>query len=136
MYKNADVTIFNKYFDPVQGVERCQRTHIEGVYWDASYGASIRKTGMESENKVLILIPFEDNDESFCKPKEFDRLQAEERADHWTLKPGDKIVRGLIHHDGTMATLVQNYDDVYEITTVDTKVMGSPDMQHWEVMAK
>ena len=28
------------------------------------------------------------------------------------------------------------YDDVYDITTIDTRDFGSPDMQHWQVGAR
>ena len=52
----------------------------------------------------------------------------------WTLKPGDKICKGLIDQDFTKITdLEKAYDDVHDITKVDKKDFGSANMRHWEV---
>jgi len=56
----------------------------------------------------------------------------------WTLQPGDIIVLGLIDYiiknDDTITKLRNEYDDVYEITSVDTKLKGG--LPHWEVGLK
>ena len=57
---------------------------------------------------------------------------------HWTLQEGDVIVLDLVDYDingtDTIANLRKNYDDVYEITSVDTKLKGG--LPHWEVGVK
>ena len=53
----------------------------------------------------------------------------------WTLQPGDIIVANLVNYviknDNTIKKLRDEYDDVYEIVTVDTKLKGG--LPHWEV---
>lgn len=56
----------------------------------------------------------------------------------WTLQPGDIIVSGLIDYviknENTIKKLRDEYDDVYEIVSVDTKLKGG--LPHWEVGLK
>lgn len=56
----------------------------------------------------------------------------------WTLNSGDIVVLGIVDYDingeNTIAHLRENYDDVYEITSVDTKLHGG--LPHWEIGVK
>lgn len=56
----------------------------------------------------------------------------------WTLQPGDIIVSGLIDYviknENTIKKLRDEYDDVYEVVSVDTKLKGG--LPHWEVGLK
>ena len=56
----------------------------------------------------------------------------------WTLQPGDIVVLGLIDYtiknNDTITKLRNDYDDVYEIVSVDTKLKGG--LPHWEVGLK
>lgn len=56
----------------------------------------------------------------------------------WTLQPGDIIVSGLIDYviknENTIKKLRDEYDDVYEVVSVDAKLKGG--LPHWEVGLK
>ena len=65
-------------------------------------------------------------------------LSLENSEEVWTLQPGDIIVSGLIDYviknENTIKKLRDEYDDVYEIVSVDTKLKGG--LPHWEVGLK
>lgn len=82
---------------------------------------------METADSVVVFIPLMLN--GYVDPKQYVGLEGT-----WTLKPGDKIVKGLIEQDFTKITdLEKAYDDVHDITKVDKKDFGSANMRHWEV---
>lgn len=113
---------------------------------------------------LIIPEDVETNNKTYCKPKEYKKAQvfnpftveeintiSNEELDKirvflmgtdteeiWTLQPGDIIVSGLIDYNiknnDTLTKLRNNYDDVYEIVSVDTKLKGG--LPHWEVGLK
>lgn len=130
---NDVCTIYNKYID--NGVEKWQRTVLKGVFWDNVKGANFRKTGLENVDSVNILIPeFVEVSRGYMKPKLWDAL--EDKSNHWTIQPGDTVLRGEVTYGVVRSSKeLEAYDDSYKITKADYKDFGS-DMDHWEVGAK
>lgn len=123
-------------------------TVLRGVLLDASKGANVRASGIESADAVTVYIPFNveaydgitGEKKEYIGPVEFGRL--EDTSGYWTLSPNnspsahDFFVEGEIVEAGRGYQFISaKYDGVYNITKVDRKDFGSPDMQHWEVGA-
>lgn len=124
------MTLYNRYLDPETRLDQWKLTHIKGVFWNNCKGTNIRKSGMETADSVLVLIPLSKS--GYVEPKAY---RGEE--DTWTLKPGDKMVQGLIHLEvNHISELEKLYDNVHDITQVDKNDYGSPHMRHWKIGGK
>lgn len=120
------ITLYNRYVDG--GMEKWQRTVLTGVYWNAVKGAVLRRTGAESADSVVILIP---KRTGYQKPIAW---QSERKG--WTLQPGDTVVKGEITVEISRSISKElNMDDVLTITNVDDKDFGGG-MAHWEVSGR
>lgn len=136
MRTNADITIYNKHLDTTTRLDKYKRTTIYNVFWDEKKAYNRVQSGLESADKVLLLIPFDySSQDEYISPREFEKL--EDKTGYFTLQDGDRIVRGDI--DFEINSKISDLDREYEaftITSVDTKDFGSPHMRHWEVGGK
>jgi len=136
MHTNTDITIYNKYFDKETRTDKYQRTVIQDVFWEERKAYNRLKSGLESADKVLVLIPFTNiPNRQYLTPKEFRKVGSKEN--YFTLAEEDKIVRGEIYFEieGKLSDLDKKYE-AFTITSVDTHDYGSYYMRHWEVGAK
>lgn len=129
MNVNADMTIYNAYKENHETVY--QRTVILGVEWENRKGRNIIAAGNIAVDQAVVYIPMVRS--GYLPPKQW--LALEDKSDNWTLQPDDFIVKGVVA-DATPADLKSTYDDVLQITTVDTMDMGSANMRHYQVGAK
>lgn len=135
MITNADVTIYNKYFDKATRTDKYKRTVLKGVFWDHKKAVNMIKSGMENAHSVSIMIPFSmDTDKSYISPKEFYKSPG---VNNFTLSEGDRVVKGIIDFEitGKVSDLDKDYE-AFTIVSVDPKDFGSPHMQHWEISAR
>lgn len=132
MRTNCNITLYNK----VSG-ETYQRTELHGVFWENRKGVNVIKSGLTAADQASIYIPFY-VDDGYQKPKSWQALAT--KTGKWTLQTGDYIVKGIvtdaISSTFTISNLKATYDDVLQITSVDTQDYGSPDLQHWQIGAK
>lgn len=133
LFRNADITIYNKYYDSVDDVDRYQRTIITGVNWQDERNATVSDKGLLLADSILIFIDKLDN---YVSPRVFRNLSSAERMNYFTFAAGDKIVKGEIDFEilglrpYSVADLENNYDDVVNIMSIREL------SQHWEVEAK
>ena len=133
LFKNADITIYNKYYDNDLGYDLYQRAVIEGVNWQGKCHATVTDKGLLMADSILIFIDKLDN---YISPKQFARLSDSERVNYFTLGMGDKIVKGQINFEITgvkpysIANLESEFDDVVNIMS------ARPLTDHWEVEGK
>lgn len=129
-------------------------TILKGVLVDASKAVNVRESGLVSADAVDLYIPFDveavdavtGGEKGYLPPVEFWR--SEDMASHWTLAVSAKgatlngytfFIKGAaLPPEGTAPEKVREvveamYDDVYNITKIDTKDTGG--LQHWEVGA-
>ncbi len=136
MRTNADITIYNRYFDKATRLDKYQRTILYGVFWDERKAVNRLQSGLEGADKVTIIIPFTvATDKKYAPPKEFEKL--EDKAGYFTLQEGDRVIKGAIDFEitGKVSDLDKEYE-AFTIISVDTKDFGSFHMRHWEVGAK
>lgn len=143
MLTNANATVYNKYVSA--GAEVYQRTQIvdpDGDYsvaWENRKGSNVLRTGGTiAADQAAIFIPMSDAPDGYTDPKAWQALVT--KTGKWTLQVGDYIVKGLvtdaISGSFTISSLKAKYDDVLQISSVDTYDAGPEDLQHWQVGAK
>lgn len=131
LFKNADITIYNRYTDAASGVDKYQRTVIKDVNWQGKRNATVSDKGVLLANSTLVFI---DKLENYVSPKRFKKLSDEERPKYFTFNSnGDKIVKGEVDFEITgvkpfrIADLDNEFDDVITIKSV-TELSG-----HFEI---
>ena len=122
LFKNADITIYNKYYDLASDIYRYQRTTIKGVNWQNKRIGTVSDKGLLLADSTLIFVDKLDN---YVSPKRFARLQPLERKKYFTFSIGDKIVKGEVDFEITglkphsIADLENEFDDVIDIKSVN-----------------
>lgn len=130
LFKNADITIFSKFYDFINDIDKYQRTVIKGVNWQGKRNGTVSDKGLLLADSTLIFIDKLDN---YVSPKRFAKLSSEERPNYFTFAPGDKIVKGEVDFEITgispyrIGDLEKNFDDVIDIKSVNELP------RHWEV---
>lgn len=147
MYTPHTVTIYNVIpetdLETFEETERVYITILQGVFLDASKAVNVRESGLESADAVDLFIPFSvkaidgttREEKQYVKPQAFWQASHAERADYWTLgvegNGGETFfVKGEVVEPAIAA---RAHDDAYNVTKVDTKDFGRPQMQHWQV---
>lgn len=127
-------TIYNKY--AVEDGDRWERTVVEGVFWDGTRGAVMRRTGVSGGDSAMVLIPnwARSGDKTYLAPKLWEK--AGDKSGCWTVRPGDRIVRGEcpLELDGSSRGL-EDWDDVLAVTAVAFRRFGG-EMAHLEIRGK
>lgn len=123
LFKNADITVYNKYYDAVNDVDKYQRTVIKGVNWQGKRNGTVSDKGLLLADSTLIFIDKLDN---YVSPKRFAKLSDLERPNYFTFaSDGDKIVKGAIDFEVTgispyrIADLENEFDGVIDIKSVN-----------------
>ena len=146
MYMPHTVTVYNveRYTDQttLEDKEINHITVLRGVFLDASKASNVRESGLEGADAVNLYIPFSVDAvdgitgaaKKYVGPLEFWR--AGDKSGIWTLSTNRNtfFIKGeVVEPDRSVEYINMKYDNVYDVTKVDEKDFGSPDMQHWEV---
>lgn len=130
LIKNADITIYNKYYDLSSDTYKYQRTVIRGVNWQSKRNGTVSDKGLLLADSTLIFVDKLDN---YVSPKRFAKLQPLEREKYFTFAIGDKIVKGEVNFEVigvkpySIADLEREFDNVITIKSV-TELSG-----HFEI---
>lgn len=121
LFKNADITIYNRYYDNSKGTDMYKRTVIKDVNWQNKKTGTVSNSGLLLADSTLIFI---DNLENYISPKRFAKLQPSEIGDYFTFQIGDKVVKGEVDFEITgisscrVVDLEKEFDDVIDIKSV------------------
>jgi hypothetical protein len=140
MRTNTDITIYNKYYSEDDKDYAYLRTVVSDVEWENRKARNVLASGGNiAADQAVIYIPFA-RGAAYKSPKAWQALDAGDKPDYWTLERGSLIAKGTLTTEITGATttdtLKNTYDDVLEISSVDTYDMGSLALQHWKVSGK
>lgn len=149
MYTPHAVTIYNVSENPDTLKLEYNVTFLRGVFLDRRQAANIEKSGLRDADAATLFIPFtvEAVDAVTGAPKQYigpkAYRQLEDVSGYWTLEGGGMssgedsfFIKGEVLNYNGYAKMRELYDDVFDITTIDTRDFGSPDMQHWQVGAR
>lgn len=116
-------------------------TVLKGVFVDSVKAINTIMTGSASADSVNLYIPFSvkavdgitGETKKFLSPIEY--LNLPDKSGVWTLDPKNSFfVKGeVVEPESGFSGINLRHDGVFEISSVDPKDFGSPDMQHWEV---
>mgnify|MGYP000660181507 CR=1 FL=1 len=121
LIKNADITVYNKYYDLASDTYKYKRTVVKGVNWQSKRNGTVSDKGLLLADSTLIFIDKLDN---YVSPKRFAKLQPIERERYFTFAPGDKIVKGEVEFEVIgvkpyrIADLENEFDHVIDIKSV------------------
>lgn len=128
LFKDADITLYNRYYDKDNAYDMYKRTNIDGVNWQSKRNATVNDKGVTVADSTLIFI---DKLENYISPKRFLKLSDEDISKHLTFAIGDKIVKGNTDFEvSKIADLDKNFDDV--VTIIAVRELNG----HWEVECK
>lgn len=139
MLTNADITLFNRYYDNDSGEYKYARTFLRGVNWQDSQAINISQSvGVKSMNHTRVFIPLkvDSEEKTYLKPKTFKRS---DKVTNYTLDNADIVVKGIVDfdmndaHSGGFKALLRDFDDVMKITKVVDNRYGSKLVQHFEL---
>lgn len=139
MLTNADITLFNRYYDNDSDEYKYARTFLRGVNWQDSQAINISQSaGVKSTNHTRVFIPLkvDSEEKTYLKPKTFKRS---DKATNYTLDNADIVVKGIVDfdmndaHSGGFKALLRDFDDVMKITKVADNRYGSKLVQHFEL---
>lgn len=132
------ITIFNKKYNSLERDSDYFRTFLLNVNVEKKKAVNVIKSGLENASSGTIIIPIEyleSEKKEYISPKKYQNLSSEEVNKYFTLQEGDIVVIGKIDYTidkkNTITLLKKNYDDVFEIISVDDKLKGG--LPHWEV---
>lgn len=141
MYAPHTVTLYHSTEDSLTLDTTVNITILHGVLLDATKAANVRESGLVNADSVALYIPFSVKatdgltlmEKRFVGPKEY--RDSMDKTGLWTLDTENCFfVKGEVVEQGREFQYINhNYDDVYRVTSVDTKDFGTPDMRHWEV---
>ena len=153
MYTPHTVTVYNVGENPETLQQEYNVTFLRGVFLDRRQAANIEKSGLRDADSATLYIPFTveavdavtETPKQYMPPKAYRAAEAEgiDVSDYWTLEPGGLasgmdsfFIKGEVLNYNGYGYLREHYDDVYDISTIDTRDFGSADMQHWQVGAR
>lgn len=124
-FDNKTVTLFNRSFNAETEEETYYPTLLEGVDLVETKGANVSKSGMDSADAAKLYIDLANLKKPYIEPKAWAELSAEEKGNHITFTPAvDFFVKGnctgaTLPESEAYQWMVENYDDVYKVTTID-----------------
>lgn len=131
MLINTDITVFNSYTYEEDNT-LYSSVVIHDVNWQSEEKVTVSDKGLISADEIKIYIPVTSlNGIEYVPRKTYNSLK--NKTGYFTLKEGDKIVKG--EYTGTINTIkdFNKLDNVATIISVADNRYGSISMQHFEV---
>lgn len=137
MITNADITIYNKYYDRTICTDQYKRTVIHGVNWHGGQKVTVGDNGLMSADAYTVRIPLSSasSGKEFILPEEFAKLDDTALNGFWTLQNGDLILRG-IGEEIIQPKEITEKSECFIVTGWSDNRRGSVNMQHWKVEGK
>lgn len=108
---NETITVYNKHIDPITDMVTWYRTVIPDCFWkEAGIKVVVGSTVIDT-NSVICRIRVNEN---FISAGEWGKTTPEQRSEHFTLQPGDIIVKGEVEDTIDEYTAGQRASDLME----------------------
>lgn len=123
IFGNDKVTLFNRAWDDENEEEIWSVTILAGCNLVATQGQNISKSGLDNADTVKLYVAPAEQSKAYVKPKTYEAMT--DRNNSYTFRPQtDFFILGAIE-DAPVTTenfyelMLNTYDDVYRVTTVD-----------------
>lgn len=123
---NADITIFNKVYDPKTRSNKYVRKVLKGVHVEKTNASQKNDSKVIVNDSLFVSIPFLDE---YISPKKF-----QETKDGYTIQNSDVIIIGIVEKDIESLKDLKDMDDVYTVNSVEV-IDYSKCLNHIEVYA-
>lgn len=123
MLENADITIYNKLYNPQTRLHEWRRTQISRVNWFGKQAASLSADGLMTADLYTVRIPEASAPPGYVPPEQYN-------GDGWTLRPGDIVAKGLT---GDIQSPGQISSEKFTVTAAWDNRRGSPMLQHLKI---
>lgn len=131
MLTNTDITVFNSYIDEDDNT-KYSSVVIHDVNWQSEEKVTVSDKGLISADEIKIYIPVTSlNGIEYVPRKAYNSLK--DKTGYFTLKEGDKIVKGEYMGEISSIKDFNKLDNVATIISVADNRYGSISMQHFEV---
>lgn len=118
MITNADLTIYNYWYNPNTKAKEYRRTQIEGVHWYTDQKVNVTDKGLVSADLYKIRIPDHakvQKGRTYIDAKKYHMLDATGVDNHWTVDHDDIIVKDLVNEDITSFASMMDYSEAAKI---------------------
>ncbi len=133
LFGNDVVTVFNRYFDDDTETEKWFPTLLTNVNLVITNGMNIEKSGLESADKVKLFLDEKASTIPFLSKRMWNALS--NKTEGFTFQEGeDFFVKGdfiniQIPDEDFLEYMLNTYDDVFRVTTVDVFENVMPHME-------
>ncbi|MEG0688828.1 MAG: DUF6751 family protein [Hungatella sp.] len=129
MITNADITVYNRYYDRKKGYDTYRRTVIRGVWFFVDHKVQITDSGVLAADIYKVRIPLSaDTDGAIYVPP--DQYTGVDRT--WTLHADDYVCKGvLLTEIEKPAELKKETNQVFKITSWSDNRFGT--LPHWRI---
>lgn len=136
MNTNADITVFNRWYNKETRLDEWHRTQIPGVSWYGGQAVTVGDKGLQSADLYKVRIPLSSAPEgkTFLRPEEYAAKTKADLSGFWTLQNGDCISHGLLDSDITQPKELTG--EHFLITGWGDNRRGTPAVQHWKAEGK
>lgn len=145
MITNADLTLYNTYYNRETGLTEYHRTVIRGVNWQGAQKSEVGDKGLKNADYANIYIPMtaDFGGKNYIGPRQYAKLEPDVVDGYFTFQSNDKVVKDIIYFEITgkkghsLKELTQNFDNVLTVMSVVSwdKSM-SPTLAHYHVGAQ
>lgn len=132
MITNADITIYNYWYNPEKKEREYRRTQICGVHWYTEQkivvAASMAGKGVVSADIYKIRIPKDakiQDGRQYLDAKQYHMLDADNVDKYWTVDHDDLFVKGLVDEDVTSLASLQAYSEAGKINSFSVNDYGT-----------
>lgn len=132
MITNADITIYNRYYDKNTRLDKWHRTIIHGVHFYADHKVSVGDNGLNSADVYKIRIPVDADFLDEYVPEDDWTSRGCDILGKWTLRNDDIVVLGECYLNIERPAQLQEAGKRYcKITSwSDNRFGGLP---HWRI---
>lgn len=132
MITNADITLYNHYYDKRTRLDHWQRSVICGVHFYVDHKVSIGDSGANSGHLYKIRIPVDAQCRNAYIPEDEWRARGCDILENWTLQNDDLVVLGECGIDIEKPADLQRLGKRYcKITSWSDNRFGS--LPHWRI---
>ncbi len=123
---NANITIFNKVYDPKTRSDKYVRKVLKGVHVEKTHTIQKDDSKVIVNDSLFVSIPFSDE---YTSPKKF-----QETKEGYTIQNRDVIVVGIVEKNIESLKDLKDMDDIYTVNSVEV-IDYSKGLNHIEVYA-
>lgn len=128
MTTNADMTIYNYWYNPKTKEWEYRRTQIEAVHWYTDQKVAVTDKGIVSGDIYKIRIPNDaliEDGRRYLAAEQYHNLSIENVGRYWTIDKEDLFVKGLIQDDVASLTGLKQYPESGKVVSFSVNWHGS-----------